>query len=190
MANPADPGEFDLWITDRIIFPTAPPESGDTGDFDRWITDRIYWHDYVGTTEIIYIRPDGDQSIGQWTDELGGTTNIYQSIDEPAPAVDSDYIQSPFAPQTQSYTCTLSDTSDPGIDIGHTLSYRYRKFPTTNQQVDLTVTFLQGAVELTSWDHINVASGWITADQLIPSGIIGNITDYTDLRLEFEADIV
>ena len=193
MANPQDPGTFDFWITDRILFQDAPPKSGDTGDFDRWITDRIYWRNYVGVVAeigILFIRPDGDQSIGQWTDELGGTTDIYQSIDEPAPAVDSDYIQSPFAPQTQSYICTLSDVLDPGLDTGHTLNYRYRKFPVTNQQVDLTVTFLQGVVELTSWDHINVASGWITANQLIPSGIIANITDYTDLRLEFEADIV
>lgn len=372
MPNPADPGTFDIWITDRIAFATAPPKSDDTGDFDTWITDRIAWEDFVaaaagasyfrtvsdpigatdtistardlaksltdavgiadtfsrvgtyvknitdsvsiadtistardlvisladsigitdaiaavvkitvnltdsvgitdafsrvgtfiksisdpvgiadslstaldkvivladavgitdtvatvvgkivslsdavgitdalatardiaisiadaiGITDLLsnigtfFLRPDGDHSIGQWTDELDGTTNIYQSIDEPAPPVDSDYIQSPFAPQTQSYTCTLSDISDPGVDTGHTLSYRYRKFPTTNQQVDLTVTFLQGAVELTSWDHVNVASGWITANQLISSGIIASITDYTDLRLRFEADIV
>lgn len=52
MANPGDPGTFDLWITNRNTFQTIPPRSGDTGDFDRWITDRIYWHDYVEVTEI------------------------------------------------------------------------------------------------------------------------------------------
>ena len=152
--------------------------------------------DGIGITDLLtkigtfFIRPDGDQSIGQWTDELGGTTNIYQSIDEPAPPIDSDYIQSPFAPQTQSYICTLSDALDPGLDTGHTLRYRYRKFPVTSQQVDLTVVLLQGVAELTSWNHINVASGWIIANQLISSGIVANITDYTDLRLEFKADVV
>ena len=154
------------------------------------IADGIGVTDLISKIGTFFIRPDGDQSIGQWTDELGGTTNIYQSIDEPAPPIDSDYIQSPFAPQTQSYICTLSDALDPGLDTGHTLSYRYRKFPVTNQQVDLTAVFLQGAVELTSWTHVNVSSGWITANQLIPSGIVANITDYTDLRLELEADIV
>ena len=47
MANPLDPGTFDIFITDRITFATAPPASGDTGDFEKWITDRIYWEDYV-----------------------------------------------------------------------------------------------------------------------------------------------
>ncbi len=47
MANPADPGEFELWITDRIGFQDIPPLSGDTGDFERWITDRIFFEDYV-----------------------------------------------------------------------------------------------------------------------------------------------
>ena len=166
-------------------------EEEDAGtSYFRTLTDNIGVIDSLSKIGTFFIRPDSDQVIGQWTDELDGTTDIYQSIDEPAPPVDSDYIQSPFAPQTQSYTCTLSDALDPGVDTGHTLSYRYRKFPVTNQQVDLTVTFLQGAVELTSWQHNNVASGWVTANQLIPSGIVGNITDYTDLRLEFGADIV
>jgi hypothetical protein len=52
MANPADPGNFDIWITDRITFATVPGESGDTGDFEKWITDRIYWLDYVETTAV------------------------------------------------------------------------------------------------------------------------------------------
>ena len=47
MANPEDPGEFELWITDRIGFQNIPPLSGDTGDFESWITDRIYFEDYV-----------------------------------------------------------------------------------------------------------------------------------------------
>lgn len=49
MANPADVGTFDVWITDRLAFQTVKPKTGDTGDFDSWITDRLYWHDYVET---------------------------------------------------------------------------------------------------------------------------------------------
>jgi len=47
MANPADQGTFDYWITDRISFIVAPPKSGNTGDFDKWITDRIQFHEYA-----------------------------------------------------------------------------------------------------------------------------------------------
>lgn len=50
MANPADPGTFDLWITDRITFRTLPPLSNQTGDFDLWITDRETFPDYVEAT--------------------------------------------------------------------------------------------------------------------------------------------
>lgn len=49
MANPADVGTFDVWISDRLAFQTLKPKSGDTGDFDSWISDRLYWHDYVET---------------------------------------------------------------------------------------------------------------------------------------------
>jgi hypothetical protein len=44
--------------------------------------------------EIIYLRPDADTATDGWTDELNGTTNIFQSIDE-ATLSDTDYVQSP-----------------------------------------------------------------------------------------------
>jgi hypothetical protein len=43
---------------------------------------------------IAYLRPDGDVATDGWTDQAGGTSNIYQSIDE-ATADDLDYVQSP-----------------------------------------------------------------------------------------------
>ena len=47
MANPQDPGTFDIWITNRLSFRTVVPKSGNTGDFEKWITDRIRFSDYV-----------------------------------------------------------------------------------------------------------------------------------------------
>jgi hypothetical protein len=42
--------------------------------------------------------PDADTANpGGWTDEGGGSTDIWQSIDEQAPPVDADYIRSPLA---------------------------------------------------------------------------------------------
>lgn len=49
MANPQDPGEFDLWITGRMTFKTIPPKEGDTGDFEKWLLNREYWEDLVKT---------------------------------------------------------------------------------------------------------------------------------------------
>lgn len=45
--------------------------------------------------EIAYLRPDSDVATDGWTDEGGGTSNIFQSIDE-AEINDTDYVQSPI----------------------------------------------------------------------------------------------
>lgn len=53
MANPADPGTFDLWITNRIGFKVTPPKSGETGDFERWVTNRIDFGVYVEAEVVV-----------------------------------------------------------------------------------------------------------------------------------------
>ena len=67
MANPADTGTFDIWITNRISFKTAPPKTGSTGDFERWITDRIYWEDYVEAAAVVAVsNPPRLQPMKIW----------------------------------------------------------------------------------------------------------------------------
>lgn len=41
------------------------------------------------------IRPDADTALDGWTDQAGGTTAIYATVDE-STASDSDYVQSPI----------------------------------------------------------------------------------------------
>ena len=53
MANPVDPGTFDVWKTDREQFDTATPKSGSTGNFDWWITDRLMFGTYVAVTAAV-----------------------------------------------------------------------------------------------------------------------------------------
>ena len=43
---------------------------------------------------LVSLVPDADQALGFWEDELGATTDVFQSIDEDTPN-DSDYIISP-----------------------------------------------------------------------------------------------
>ena len=47
MPNPADPGTFEVRITNRITFSTMPPKTGNTGDMERWLWDRQMFEDYV-----------------------------------------------------------------------------------------------------------------------------------------------
>ena len=42
----------------------------------------------------VYLRGDGDVALGGWTNQAGGTSNIFQAIDETTTA-DSDFVQSP-----------------------------------------------------------------------------------------------
>lgn len=46
-----NPGNFDLWVTNRTGFQVVSPQTGSTGDFDRWITDRIYFDNYAEAVE-------------------------------------------------------------------------------------------------------------------------------------------
>ena len=47
-----------------------------------------------GIAGLSNLRPNGDVAPGGWTDQAGGSSNIYQSIDETV-ASDVDFIQSP-----------------------------------------------------------------------------------------------
>lgn len=57
MANPANPGTFDYWITDRTTFVTLPPKASETGTFDRWLTDRLAFASYVEAASTQSVIP-------------------------------------------------------------------------------------------------------------------------------------
>jgi len=100
--------------------------------------------------------PDGDVATNSWTDQSGGTTNLYTAIDEVA-ASDSDYIQSPAAPvTTQYYEASLSDIADPLSSTGHIVHYRYEK-NVSGGAANLTVGLYQGNV-VQNLDHAAVGS--------------------------------
>lgn len=131
-------------------------------------------------------RPSSDQSIGNWEDEGGATTDLYQSIDEET-ASDSDYIQSEINPSTSSCQVTLQNLTDPESSSGHIVRYRYRK-DNDNSTIDITVRLKQGGTTIASQTHNGVSTTWTDGSFTLTGGEADNITDYTDLRIEFEAD--
>lgn len=134
---------------------------------------------------IQYARPDGDISVGQWTDEGDGTTNIYQSIDEEV-ASDSDYIKSEEGPIASVYECSIQDIDKPGVGTGHKVKYRYRK-DVAGAQVNLKIYLMQGAVEIASWTETDIPLTFTDGEQTLTTEQANSITDYDDLRLKFEA---
>jgi len=125
-----------------------------------------------------FARPDGDQAIGSWTDDGGGTTNIYQSIDETV-ASDSDFIQSETNPASNSlYEATLSNVTDPAVSTGHIVRYRYRK-DNADQTINIVVRLKQGASTIASATHSNISTSFTAGTFTLSGAEADNITVYT-----------
>jgi hypothetical protein len=130
--------------------------------------------------------PVADEIAGSWTDQDGDTTGLYDAIDELIPS-DVDYIRSTTLEpaQTDVIEFALTDVAEPLTDSGHVVSYR---FAAEEMTMSLTVRLKQGNTIIASWVHSNIAPGdFVSADQSLTDEQAGAITDYTDLRLRFEA---
>lgn len=134
-----------------------------------------------------FARPDSDVSVGAWTTDAGGTTNLFQSIDESS-ASESDYIRSELAPSSSVYECGLSNLVDPLSSAGHVVRYRYQKDAAGGATINLVVQLRQGASTVIASATHNGISETITAGSFtLSSGEADSITDYTDLRIRFSA---
>lgn len=135
-------------------------------------------------------RPSADtNNPGSYTNELGGSVDIFQSIDE-AVASDADFVQSPLAPASAVYVTKLSTLEDPVSSTGHTVHYRYQKDAAAGAQIDLVVELRQDYVSevsqgtlIASWTHNNIANGFVQANQALTGPQADAITDYGNLYL-------
>jgi len=129
-----------------------------------------------------------DTSIGDYTDENDGTTDIYKSVDED-PHNDADYIKSDWNPQQDSYIGKLQSVSDPDTDTSHYIEYRYKK-DNTLSRIDIVVRLYQDDIVITGWSHDDIGTDFVTKRQLLDETDAALITDYTKLRVEIEASEV
>lgn len=129
--------------------------------------------------------------VTNWTTSVGGTTNLYQQINE-ANFDDTNYIQSELDPINSHVEVKLA----PWVDMPgrrHLVDYRYRKDATSGEQIDLTVQLRCGpSTIIVQQVHTNIDTD--TALSFTPFTIqltdaqIATIFDYTDLRLHFIAN--
>jgi len=146
---------------------------------------KIWWLGEVGGITFQYLRPSADTSLGSWTDEADGATNIYTHIDETSPS-DADYVQSPNNPSANIYKFKISTGSDPTVHTNHIISYRYRK-PDNLGTVNLKVRLVEGTTTRKEWTHNDIGTTWTTQEQTLTEGEAATITDYSNLYLELEA---
>jgi hypothetical protein len=141
-----------------------------------------------------FARPSADTSIGGYTDQAGGTTNIYGTIDETV-ASDADYIKSALAPSNAPYVTKLSNIEDPVSSTGHVVRYRYAKNAAGGAAINLTVQLRQGYTNegspgtlIKEWTHADISETATTQAQTLSGAEADAITDYTALYLRFVAN--
>lgn len=123
-----------------------------------------------------FSRPTSDVSAGTWTASTG--SDLFAMLDETS-ANDSDYIVT-----TGTSTCevALGSLTDPGSSNGHIV--RYRISATSG---GIIVRLRQGTTTIATWTHASAPSSLTTYEQTLTGGEADSISDYSALRLQFEA---
>lgn len=124
-----------------------------------------------------YLRPDEDISVGVWS-----SSPLYAKIDE-STANDSDSISTYNAGVAETCIVGLSDGSDPSGE-GHHLRFRHKCSLATPSRT-LTAYLRQGTTVIASKAVTPTRAGWVTDTLTLSSAQIANITDYTDLNIQF-----
>lgn len=133
----------------------------------------IYWQYSYATSDYV---------DGNWYNENNSQTNLYASINEPAP-INSTYIwtASTGSPVTFDYL----PMADPGRHDYHTYDYRLQGDGST----DCQITMYCGGTQIAQWTETSVPIGWTDYRHTISDAEAANITDYTQIRFKFDAII-
>ena len=137
-----------------------------------------------------YGRPSTDTyNADLYTDQAGGSTNIYTTIDE-VTASDADYVRTVVGPTSDVYVTKLTNLEDPLSSTGHIYRFRYAKSAAGGAQVDLTCQLRQGYVNEASQGTLihsealtNISETWTTTPITLTGPEADAITAYTDLYI-------
>jgi len=134
-----------------------------------------------------FARPSADTVRTAWTDEAGGTVDIYTGIDE-VTAEDTEYIKTPTPPGSNEFETLLTSVTDPVSSTGHIMRWRRRKQPASGSaDINLTVRLLMGATQITSQADNTLPGTFTDTSYTLSAGEADAITNYADIRLEFVA---
>jgi len=131
------------------------------------------------------VRLIADVSVGNWTKQDLGATNLYTVVDETI-ADDTDYIRV-TNPNNDVYIGQWGPIGDPATGTGHI--YRYELVKIGADVVDMTVSLYEGTTEIASWTHYGVTTMPTAYAQTLTSTQANSISDYSALRLRVWATI-
>ncbi len=139
-------------------------------------------------TPAVLAPPTADVSNpGGFTNESGGGT-LWSHIDETVPD-DQDYLQSPLHPAAAECEVAVQAIADPHLSTCHEVDIRYGKDAAGGDNIDITVQLRQGAVVIASQLFQNVGAGFTLGKLALTAAQADAITDYTNLRLHFIANV-
>ncbi len=145
-----------------------------------------------------FARPSADtNNPGGFTDETGGSTNIYTKINEATPN-DATYIQSPTSPSNAVYVTKLSSVVDPQSSTGHIMRMRTSASLDNQQSISITQELRQGYVSEASPGTLIAQQArtgitstvWTTSEYTLTAPEADAITDYANLYFRFIVNAV
>lgn len=132
-------------------------------------------------------HPSADDTDGNWTTELGSATDIYASIDEDRADV-AEYAESGGSPTLDILKVKIDSLTDPATGDEHVMHACYQK-SSTSEVIDLRVRLLQDTTEIASWAYNAITTVLTYVREELTTGEANSITNYSDLYLEFRADV-
>lgn len=129
-------------------------------------------------------RPSADVSNTGWTNEVGSSSNLWASIDEPFSANDADYVQSPVGTAASVQFATGNISAPP--QAGRAIRIRYQAVGSGSGTLYVRVHDGATLVAERSW-VVPAGSGWVDQDVELTSLELAEITNPDDLELELEA---
>ena len=154
-----------------------------------WGFRRLELPEQEGETMVQTLTPTSDLSVGAWTTDTGGTSNLYAAL---ADVSESNYVQSEMSPAASPYVVGLGSATDPVSSTGHTVSWAHRN--PESGTLNLTVQLRQGYTSeasqgtlVATWTTSGVPGTFTTVTQTLTAGEADSITNYAALSLRFVA---
>lgn len=144
---------------------------------DHWTIANIGASIRSGQAQA-YIEAQQKFTYAQALGQIGVTDNLYTAIDE-ASYDDTDYLVSPY--NSTGYVEIAIPADEPDFKQDHILRVRF--IANTN---NLDIGLYQGATSIKQFST-SAGGSFATVEIVLSSSEIANITDYSDLRVRFNA---
>lgn len=128
-----------------------------------------------------FSRPDNDDAIGSYTDDGGGTTNIFQAIDE-VTQDDNDWVEAVIGGTPLVYDAGASVVTDPLVSTGHTLRWVYRKSAAAGRDIEAKMELRVGTTVVVTRTFSAISETFTLDAHPLTAGEADAITDYGNLN--------